>query len=151
VGEAATATATTRREAGHDSVIGCDWGRSNDFTVFVVVDVTARTVVALDRSRRVDYSLLCERLKVLSEQWQPQQIIAEQNGIGQPVIQQLGNLFTTPSSITSARCGDLPPQNRRERCARNLRAPSISSQEFSSSSQINFLRPETLAPKIKRL
>lgn len=64
VGEAATATATSRK-AGHDYVIGCDWGRSNDFTVFVVVDVTARTVVALDRSRRVDYSLQCERLKVL--------------------------------------------------------------------------------------
>jgi hypothetical protein len=104
VGEAATATATTRREAGHDYVIGCDWGRSNDFTVFVVVDVTARTVVALDRSRRVDYSLQCERLKVLSEQWQPQQIIAEQNGIGQPVIEQLtrDGLRIQPFTTTNA-------------------------------------------------
>jgi len=37
----------------------------------------------------VDYSLRCERLKALSERWQPQQIIAEQNSIGQPVIEQL--------------------------------------------------------------
>ena len=34
-------------------------------------------------------TLQCERLKVLSEQWQPEQIIAEQNSIGQPIIEQL--------------------------------------------------------------
>jgi len=31
----------------------------------------------------------CERLKALCEQWQPVQIIAEQNSIGQVVIEQL--------------------------------------------------------------
>ena len=89
VGEAATVTAGTQREAGHEYVVGCDWGRSNDYTVFLVLDVTKRTVVALERSNRVDYTLQCERLKALSEQWQPAQIIAEQNSIGQPIIEQL--------------------------------------------------------------
>jgi len=89
VGEAATVAIPTKPEAGHDYVIGCDWGRSNDYTVFGVLDVTAKSLVALDRSNRVDYSLQCERLKALSERWQPQQIIAEQNSIGQPVIEQL--------------------------------------------------------------
>jgi hypothetical protein len=50
---------------------------------------TARAVVAMERSTRVDYTLQCERLKVLSERWQPEQIIAEQNSIGQPIIEQL--------------------------------------------------------------
>jgi hypothetical protein len=67
----------------------CDWGRSNDYTVFLVLDTTTRAVVAMDRSNRVDYALQCERLKALCEKWQPQQIIAEQNSIGQPVIEQL--------------------------------------------------------------
>ncbi len=89
VGEAATVAVRTKPEAGHEYVIGCDWGRSNDYTVFAVLDVTAKSLVALDRSHRVDYSLQCERLKALSERWQPQQIIAEQNSIGQPVIEQL--------------------------------------------------------------
>src|ERR1700693_589588 len=75
VGEAATATPRTQPEAGHHYVIGCDWGRSNDYTVFMVVDITARAVVAMERSKRVDYTLQCERLKVLSERWQPEQII----------------------------------------------------------------------------
>jgi hypothetical protein len=89
VGEAATATPKTHPEAGHHYVIGCDWGRSTDYTVFMVVDITARAVVAMERSKRVDYTLQCERLKVLSERWQPAQIIAEQNSIGQPIIEQL--------------------------------------------------------------
>jgi len=54
-----------------------------------VLDTTTHAVVALDRSNRVDYALQCERLKALCEKWQPQQIIAEQNSIGQPVIEQL--------------------------------------------------------------
>ena len=89
VGEAAKAALQTQPEARHDYVIGCDWGRSHDYTVFVVVDITARAVVAVERSKRVDYTLQCERLKALSERWQPQQVIAEQNSIGQPIIEQL--------------------------------------------------------------
>ncbi|MBZ5621716.1 MAG: hypothetical protein LAQ69_23760, partial [Acidobacteriia bacterium] len=85
VGEAATAGAMGKPEAGHDYVIGCDGGRSNDYTVFIVLDVTARAVVTMDRSNRVDYVIQCDRLKALSDQWQPRQIIAEQNSIGQPV------------------------------------------------------------------
>jgi hypothetical protein len=76
-------------ETGHDYVIGCDWGRSNDYTVFTVLDTTTRALVQMDRSNRVDYAVQCDRLKALAEQWQPSQTIAEQNSIGQPVIEQL--------------------------------------------------------------
>jgi len=104
VGEAATAGARTGPEVGHDYVIACDWGRSNDYTVFLVLDATARAVVALDRSNRVDYAIQCERLKALAEQWQPKQILAEQNSIGQPIIEQLGrdNLRIHPFTTTNA-------------------------------------------------
>ena len=104
VGEAATVVAGARPEAGHDYVIGCDWGRSNDYTVFLVLDVTARSVVAMDRSNRVDYTMQCARLKALSEHWKPQQIIAEQNSIGQPIIEQLSRegLRIQPFTTTNA-------------------------------------------------
>lgn len=87
--EAATVTDGQRPEAGHEYIIGCDWGRSNDYTVFLVVDVTARAVVAMDRSNRVGYAIQCDRLQALSERWRPRLIIAEQNSVGQPVIEQL--------------------------------------------------------------
>ena len=89
VTEAAVVATGMTRDPSHQYVIGCDWGRSKDYTVFVVVDVIARALVALDRSNRVDYSVQCERLKALAEKWQPLQIIAEQNSIGQPIIEQL--------------------------------------------------------------
>jgi hypothetical protein len=89
VGEAATVLPGMHRDTAHQYVIGCDWGRSYDYTVFVVLDLTIRSVVAVDRSHRVDYTLQVERLKALAEQWQPIQIIAEQNSIGQPIIEQL--------------------------------------------------------------
>jgi hypothetical protein len=50
VGDAATAIVKLSRQVGHEYVIGCDWGRSNDYTVFLVLDTTAHAVVALDRS-----------------------------------------------------------------------------------------------------
>jgi hypothetical protein len=89
VGEAATTTPLDRPQAGHDYVIGCDWGRSNDYTVFIVLDAGTHTVVQIDRSNRVDYAVQCKRLRALSDRFHPRQIIAEQNSIGQPVIEQL--------------------------------------------------------------
>src|SRR5271169_2777443 len=102
--EAATATAMTRPEVGHEYVIGCDWGRSNNYTVFVVLDATAHAVVALGRSNRVDYTVQRHRLQALSEKWQLRQIIAEQNSIGQPVIEQLtrDGLRIQPFTTTNA-------------------------------------------------
>jgi len=104
VGEAATATALWRPETGHDYVIGCDWGRSNDYTAFTVLDTTTRALVQMDRSNRIDYAVQCDRLKALAEQWQPSQIIAEQNSIGQPVIEQLtrDGLRIQPFTTTNA-------------------------------------------------
>jgi hypothetical protein len=91
-------------EVGHDYVIGCDWGRSNDYTVLIVLDATTRAVVAMDRSNRVDYAIQCDRLRALSDCWQPRQIIAEQNRIGQPVIEQLtrDGLRIQPFTTTNA-------------------------------------------------
>jgi len=85
----ATAGPKVKPEAGHEYIIGCDWGRSRDYTVFIVVDSTTHTVVALERSNQVDYAVQCSRLRALAEVRKPKRIIAEQNSIGQAVIEQL--------------------------------------------------------------
>jgi len=104
VGEAATASRRTEPEPEHDYIIGCDWGRSTDYTVFVVLDSTTHAMVALDRSNRVDYVVQCGRLRALYDVWRPKQIIAEQNSIGQPVIEQLtrDGLRISPFTTTNA-------------------------------------------------
>jgi hypothetical protein len=87
--EAATADRRDTPEPDHEYVIGADWGRSTDYTVFTVVDVTARAMVDMDRSNRVDYTVQRGRLQALYQKWRPRTIIAEQNSIGQPIIEQL--------------------------------------------------------------
>jgi hypothetical protein len=87
--ECATAERKDGPEHGHEYVIGADWGRSNDYTVFSVVDVTARCMVDMDRSNRVDYVVQRGRLQALCDRWRPSQIIAELNSIGQPICEEL--------------------------------------------------------------
>lgn len=92
---------------GHEYVVGADWGRSRDYTVFIVVDITLHAAVFMDRSNRVDYSLQRNRLKALRDKWNPSTIIAELNSIGEPIIERLGEEgiqvqpFTTTNSSKS--------------------------------------------------
>lgn len=101
--EAATAV-RTEPEPGHDYIVGCDWGRMNDYTVFVVLDAHTHAMVALDRSNRVDYAVQCGRLRALSDRWHPKQILAEHNSIGQPILEQLtrDGLRVQPFTTTNA-------------------------------------------------
>jgi len=88
----------------HTYVIGCDWGKVNDFTVFTVMDATTRQVVALDRSNRVEYYLQRQRLRVLNERYKPLLIVAEENSIGMPIIEELRreDLPVQPFTTTNA-------------------------------------------------
>jgi Terminase large subunit, T4likevirus-type, N-terminal/Terminase RNaseH-like domain len=88
VNEAATIAIGGVPEAGHVYVIGCDWGLW-DYTVFIVLDLTARKVVAMDRSNGMEYGIQCGRLKALRDKWKPRQVIAELNSVGRPIIEQL--------------------------------------------------------------
>ena len=100
----ATAPMDAEPERGHEYVIGVDWGRSIDYTVYCAVDVTTRTMVALDRSNQVDYILQRGRLEALCQTWNPSCIVAESNSIGQPLIEQLwrDGLPVQPFTTTNA-------------------------------------------------
>jgi hypothetical protein len=69
--------------------IGADWGRTNDYTVFIAVS-TAGQVLAIDRFRGLEYSLQRGRLQAFWERlggrsW----IFAELNSMGGPLVEQL--------------------------------------------------------------
>jgi len=70
-------------------VIGVDWGKLNDFTVFTVFDAAQGAVLSIDRSNKVDYHVQVQRLKALCEKWKPRVIVAESNSMGEPIIEQL--------------------------------------------------------------
>ena len=48
-------------------VIGVDWGKRDDFTVFTVADRDTGRVVAIDRMNQIDYRLQTQRLKSLCD------------------------------------------------------------------------------------
>jgi hypothetical protein len=86
--EAATTTPQAPQD-GHVYAMGCDWGAVRDFTVLSVIDATTRQQVALERFNQIDFDVQLDRLQVLYDRYRPQQILAEKNGIGLPVLQRL--------------------------------------------------------------
>lgn len=70
-------------------VIGCDWGRSQDYSVFCCINTVSKRVVEIQRSNRVDYTLQRQRLWGMFHRYAPRTVVAEANSIGQPVIEQL--------------------------------------------------------------
>ena len=88
---------------GKAAVIGADWGRTNDFTVFCVLS-DAGEVLELDRFRGIEYSLQRARLAALYESHGRPLILAESTSIGTPVIEQLARdgLKVKPFVTTNA-------------------------------------------------
>lgn len=78
-----------RPQAGHAYVIGADWGRHNDFTVFSVMDATTRRLVAVDRFTDISYEIQLSRLRALSARFPDAPILAESNSMGGPLIEAL--------------------------------------------------------------
>jgi len=74
---------------GASYVIGVDWGRHNDFTVFVTIDARAGSVVAIDRFTDIDYAVQLSRLQALHQRFPKAPILAESNSMGGPLIEQL--------------------------------------------------------------
>jgi hypothetical protein len=86
---AATAQPQAKAEAGHQYVIGVDWGRTVDATSFKVVDSTLGAEVASDRMTSSDYAIQLGRLTALWERFGFPPVIAEYNSMGGPLVEQL--------------------------------------------------------------
>lgn len=72
-------------------VIGIDWGRHHDYTVFMVMDARSCEVVAIDRFTDIDYAIQMTRLKALYARYPRAAILAEENSIGGPLIEALNH------------------------------------------------------------
>lgn len=101
---AATAARQEQPTRGHQYIIGADWGRSGDYTVFAVLDATSGRLAALDRSNRVEYELQRGRLGALCERFGPIVVIAEENSMGVPIVERLkrDGLPVRPFTTTNA-------------------------------------------------
>lgn len=74
--------------AGHDYVIGVDWGKQHDFTVVTVLDTFWNAVVAVDRFNQIDYTVQMNRVQALVDRYHPISVVAERNSMGEVLIEQ---------------------------------------------------------------
>lgn len=90
-------------QRGQNYVIGVDWGRHNDFTVFTVLNHLGQ-LVHLERFTDIGYELQVGRLKSLWQRFDRCPILAESNSMGGPLIERLQreNLNVRPFNTTNA-------------------------------------------------
>ena len=86
---------------GHQYIIGADWGKTGDYSVFAVLDATAMREVWLDRSNKVEYEIQVGRLCALVERYNDAVVIAEENAMGDPIIGQLRRRGVKVRSFTT--------------------------------------------------
>jgi len=85
-----TATETTPEEhKGHRIVMGCDWGKKEDFTALSLVCANCACEVDKDRFNQIDYVFQRGRLVALVDKWHVDTIMPEANSIGGPIIEEL--------------------------------------------------------------
>lgn len=81
-----------RQEApipGHAYFIGADFAKSEDFSVFAVVDATERALVRLERTQTLDWNLQVSHLKGLCHLFRPAAVVAERNAMGDVIVDLL--------------------------------------------------------------
>lgn len=101
VRQAATLKRQTGPIQGHTYIIGIDWGRVNDASVFCVLDLTAKEQADMDRMTETAYSLQLARLSALWERWGRPGIVAELNSIGSPLVERLQQDGLPVSGVTT--------------------------------------------------
>lgn len=105
---AATAPGQAGPIRGHQYVIGVDWAKSADFTVFATIDLTASEMAQVERFNQIDYEIQVGRLRALYERFRPQALVVERNSIGEPLVERLSRLglpvqpFITTNSTKAA-------------------------------------------------
>lgn len=90
--------------AEHHTVMGVDFGQTNDYTVISVICNSCRQQIYIDRFNRMEWAIARDRIRAAAERFHVAQIMAERNSFGGPNIEALqGDLpvtafDTTPSS-----------------------------------------------------
>lgn len=73
---------------GAEYLIGVDWGRRSDASVFSVWDIRAKQEVELHRLPVVTFAAQISELKRIADEHRDALVIAESNGLGDPLIEQ---------------------------------------------------------------
>ncbi len=102
--EAASVSTLGSRPIAHDCVVaGIDWARYSDYTAVIALAVgeSGVTVVGMDRFNRTGWSAQIERVAEFLATHKVTAALADQNSIGDPLLEQLqSRLLETGSEIS---------------------------------------------------
>ena len=73
----------------HKYIIGADFARLDDFSVFTVVNATKKRVAKVVRMNTVSWERQLERLKRLHEEYRNAVVAADDQGVGDVLVEQL--------------------------------------------------------------
>lgn len=82
-------TEQAEAHAAHSKVMGVDWGKQNDFSVFSVGCRECNQTVDWLRFNKIDYHYQRAQLMDLAQRWNVSSVVAESNSIGEPNIEEL--------------------------------------------------------------
>lgn len=84
-------TDVTSPQEGHRYVAGVDWAQVTDWTVIIVMDAITKQVVDIDRFNQISWAIQRGRLMGVCAKWGVEAVLAEENSIGSPNIEELQN------------------------------------------------------------
>jgi phage terminase large subunit-like protein len=76
----------------HRYVIGADFARLDDFSVFTVLNLDTRTVVRVQRLNTVSWERQLNQLAALQREYPNSFVVVDSRGIGDPLTEQLANM-----------------------------------------------------------
>jgi hypothetical protein len=87
--------------SGEAAIIGVDWGRHNDATVFIALDLQTRCVVDVERLVDVDFATQRRALTVFWQRNGRGPVLAEANSIGLPNVEELQRVGLPVQAFTT--------------------------------------------------
>jgi len=78
-------------EEGHTYVIGADWARTEDYTVFAVLDIDTKKFVKVVRMGTISFSSQLEALEELYLEYRPYAVVSEANAVGAALTEELAS------------------------------------------------------------
>lgn len=78
-----------KRDYSKHYVMGVDWGRKDDYTVFSVIELETKRQVYAMAFNKTSWAIQKQRFKAAYDTWQPVRCFVEANAAGSPIVEEL--------------------------------------------------------------
>lgn len=80
-------------QPGRRYVMGIDWAKSEDFTVFIIMDAVLKKVVYIDRFQNLDWNYQIDKALRTAKAWNRAEILMDSTGVGDVPFDAMRNIY----------------------------------------------------------